>query len=930
MDTNGEQIIPDIDININEQSIVASSYVNALWTPGFMHQTNETTYVYIDNPHDMIDPFHSNQNFMAIVLTHAITFIVGVIGNSVVIATWARGGKIRSPTATFLVSLACADLLLLIIFMPLETLEYFVITWDYNGHICKLSSFVELLSGMSSILNLVAVSVERFLVIVYPIHARHWCTVTKSRRSLIFVWILAIIFAAPPVFNKSTYSMTYYNNETAITAYYCFEKNDNWAIYFAIYELLTLFVIPALLMMFCYSRVIRELWTSTRVITILTSATNGYHHHHHHPISEATSNHIMPNNKSAISETQSIGGSYHNNNGNSLTNGNTNGPRSYLVRCSSSRAMNPNPIVNNFKNNNTIVLNETELIGNKESNNSMIKIFRYIYNILQRIKIISCDNQTKSLNDVPNDQPNKSIPLSPSQQLHRNTSQFQHLAAPSTIITNHGCNNKEQSDRQESVDRPNQNIGSISRIHEWFGNHRKLNKQPSQIEENTPTYLGHHNQSSSMIGIPAPTPTPIGNTSEYNASTVTDVRNARRQLYCQVIKMLLFIVILFHVCWGPRLIFNVIKSTGIGQFDKFAYSARVYFYLLSFIHSALNPFVYGFMSSNFRRMMMNSCSHRRHLKQRTGTLTPVNNSLAEAMATTSCLPMARTGTTTGYKTTQQAQSFSTENSHYNYNYYPNQPLSSSIKQNSYSEISDSYAEAELSQTPSTVCSHRISTSVEFRNSCHHNCHHYQENNNINNEDPDYSEVEMEINQMIDQKKQQQQQQNSSNLIVSNLKYPNRLKRMLFSIKSSSTSSSSSNGISIVGGSCGARRTTITTTSTIPEQNSQNSNNEQLKTANIEHRSLPSLFLKRQKHHHHHHHQYHSKRLHQVNQESNLIKSKQINKNDKKILANSCHSLCSHNSSNIAATKYDPKQQRRQRQQRKGLKKSSPYYYEHSF
>lgn len=133
----------------------------ALWTTGFMHQTNETTYVYINNPQDMIDPFHSNQNFMMIVLTHAITFFVGIIGNSVVIATWARGGKIRSSTATFLVSLAFADLLLLIIFMPLETLGYFVITWDQNGHICKLSSFVELLSGMSSILNLVAVSIER-------------------------------------------------------------------------------------------------------------------------------------------------------------------------------------------------------------------------------------------------------------------------------------------------------------------------------------------------------------------------------------------------------------------------------------------------------------------------------------------------------------------------------------------------------------------------------------------------------------------------------------------------------------------------------------------------------------------------------------------------------------------------------------------------
>lgn len=60
------------------------------------------------------------------------------------------------------------------------------------------------------------------------------------------------------------------------------------------------------------------------------------------------------------------------------------------------------------------------------------------------------------------------------------------------------------------------------------------------------------------------------------------------------------IEILFAVCWGPRLIFNVFKSAGITYFNTTAYNARVYFYLLSFIHSALNPFVYGFMSSNFR------------------------------------------------------------------------------------------------------------------------------------------------------------------------------------------------------------------------------------------------------------------------------------------------------------------------------------------
>ena len=75
----------------------------------------------------------------------------------------------RSPTCTFLVSLAVADLLLLVIYVPLETLGYFVITWDAGGTVCKLSSYVEMLSGMASVLNLTAVSIERYLCSLYVI-----------------------------------------------------------------------------------------------------------------------------------------------------------------------------------------------------------------------------------------------------------------------------------------------------------------------------------------------------------------------------------------------------------------------------------------------------------------------------------------------------------------------------------------------------------------------------------------------------------------------------------------------------------------------------------------------------------------------------------------------------------------------------------------
>jgi hypothetical protein len=84
------------------------------------------------------------------VITHTITFFVGVIGNVVVILTWTGKGNLRPPTASFLVSLAVADLLLVVVYAPLEIFRYFFLTIDEEGNLCKVASYIEMLSGMVS------------------------------------------------------------------------------------------------------------------------------------------------------------------------------------------------------------------------------------------------------------------------------------------------------------------------------------------------------------------------------------------------------------------------------------------------------------------------------------------------------------------------------------------------------------------------------------------------------------------------------------------------------------------------------------------------------------------------------------------------------------------------------------------------------------
>lgn len=66
------------------------------------------------------------------------------------------------------------------------------------------------------------------------------------------------------------YPITYYNNTTSITAYYCWESDDNLAYIVAIYQLMVMFIVPAVFMLFCYFCVIQELWTSTKTIRAMT------------------------------------------------------------------------------------------------------------------------------------------------------------------------------------------------------------------------------------------------------------------------------------------------------------------------------------------------------------------------------------------------------------------------------------------------------------------------------------------------------------------------------------------------------------------------------------------------------------------------------------------------------------------------------------
>lgn len=129
---------------------------------------------------------------LTILLMHALTCLVGVTGNLLVIGRWWAAKKKtkmdrsfsdgsnqsqavfrlaanhhRQPQliSAFFISLVVANLFIFTILLPLKTAKYLLVTWDYQRHLCRLNAFIELLSAAVFVFTFLAIFVERCLLL---------------------------------------------------------------------------------------------------------------------------------------------------------------------------------------------------------------------------------------------------------------------------------------------------------------------------------------------------------------------------------------------------------------------------------------------------------------------------------------------------------------------------------------------------------------------------------------------------------------------------------------------------------------------------------------------------------------------------------------------------------------------------------------------
>ena len=90
---------------------------------------------------------------------------VGVIGNFAITVSLTIMSKRQSHasnnTSLFLASLSMADLLFLLLYVPLDLWRQVDTRVYQTAPVCKMISYVEMLTALASVINLSAVSMER-------------------------------------------------------------------------------------------------------------------------------------------------------------------------------------------------------------------------------------------------------------------------------------------------------------------------------------------------------------------------------------------------------------------------------------------------------------------------------------------------------------------------------------------------------------------------------------------------------------------------------------------------------------------------------------------------------------------------------------------------------------------------------------------------
>ncbi|XP_035689589.1 G-protein coupled receptor 54-like [Branchiostoma floridae] len=189
---------------------------------------------------------------------YGVIFLVGFVGNSLVIYVVARFAEMRNVTNYFIMNLAVTDLAFLVFCVPFTAASYVLPSWVFGLSMCKFVNYMMQVTTQATCLTLTILSIDRYCAIVHPIGSLGF----RKRRIAIVLnictWIASFLLALPMVIYYKLVPISWYGIRTYCRPVWPFPAFEQG---YMIYTVLITYFIPLVVCAVMCGFILKRLWS---------------------------------------------------------------------------------------------------------------------------------------------------------------------------------------------------------------------------------------------------------------------------------------------------------------------------------------------------------------------------------------------------------------------------------------------------------------------------------------------------------------------------------------------------------------------------------------------------------------------------------------------------------------------------------------------